>query len=119
WRMTRRIANAFRKGRVFLVGDAAHQFPPFGGFGMNSGIEDVHNLAWKLAFVLRGRAGNRLLDTYDVERRPIAHANADLAFVNATRFPHIGAALQNGDRDEIRFWLRDAENHIHSMGHTL
>ncbi|WP_375786969.1 FAD-dependent monooxygenase [Bradyrhizobium sp. Pha-3] len=119
WRMTRRIAKTFRKGRVFLVGDAAHRFPPFGGFGMNSGIQDVHNLAWKFAFVLRGQASDRLLDSYDLERRPIAHANADLSLVNAARFPHIVDALQSGNRDRVRFWLRDAENHIHSIGHTL
>lgn len=119
WRMTRRIAETFRRGRVFLVGDAAHRFPPFGGFGMNSGIQDVHNLAWKLAFVLDGRADKRLLDSYDLERRPIAHANADLSLVNGARFPILGEALQSGDRDRIRFWLRDAENHIHSIGHTL
>lgn len=119
WRMTRRIAKTFRRSRTFLVGDAAHRFPPFGGFGMNSGIQDAHNLAWKLAFVLNGKAGDALLDTYDAERRPIAHENADLALQNGARFPHVVAAFQSGDRDRIRFWLHDAENHIHSIGHTL
>lgn len=119
WRMTRRIAETFRKGRLFLVGDAAHRFPPYGGFGMNSGIQDAHNLAWKLAFVLRGQAADRLLDSYDAERRPIAHENADLSLVNGARFPKILDALQSGDQDRIRFWLHDAENHIHSIGHTL
>lgn len=119
WRMTRQIAARFRQGRVFLVGDAAHRFPPFGGFGMNSGIQDVHNLAWKIAFVLAGHAGDGLLDTYDAERRPIAHANADLALQNLARQPHLRDAHKSGDPDRIRFWLRDAENHIHSIGHTL
>jgi 2-polyprenyl-6-methoxyphenol hydroxylase-like FAD-dependent oxidoreductase len=119
WRMTRSIAASFRHGRLFLVGDAAHRFPPFGGFGMNSGIQDVHNLAWKIAFVLQGKAGEELLDSYDVERRPIAHGNADLAMVNVARSPHVGAALCSRNRDRIRFWMRDAENHIHSIGHTL
>jgi 2-polyprenyl-6-methoxyphenol hydroxylase-like FAD-dependent oxidoreductase len=119
WRVTRRIAKTFRSGRVFLVGDSAHRFPPFGGFGMNSGVQDAHNLAWKLAFVLAGKAGDRLLDTYDVERRPIAHANADLALVNLARYPRLTDALQKGEPDRIRFWLNDAENHIHSIGHTL
>lgn len=119
WRMTRRIAVSFRSGPIFLIGDAAHRFPPYGGFGMNSGIQDVHNLAWKIAFVLAGKACNGLLDSYDIERRPIAHSNADLALVNGARQPFMAAALDRGDRDQIRFWLRDAENHIHSIGHTL
>ena len=119
WRMTRRIAQTFRCNRVFLVGDAAHRFPPFGGFGMNSGIQDAHNLVWKLAFVLRAKASERLLDSYDTERRPIAHANADLALRNGARFPNVTQALQSNDPDRIHFWLRDFENHIHSIGHTL
>ena len=119
WRMTRRIAQVFGKGRIFLVGDAAHRFPPFGGFGMNSGIQDVHNLAWKLAFVLRGVASKGLLDTYDIERRPIAHANADIAMVNGARFPRMIEALASGNPDRIRFWLLDMANHTNSVGHTL
>jgi 2,4-dichlorophenol 6-monooxygenase len=71
WRMTAQIADRFRVDRVFLAGDAAHRFPPTGGLGMNSGIADAHNLAWKLAAVLRGRASPALLDTYELERRPV------------------------------------------------
>ncbi|WP_283133369.1 FAD-dependent monooxygenase [Rhizohabitans arisaemae] len=67
-----RVAQRFRAGRVFLVGDAAHVMPPTGAFGASTGIQDAHNLAWKLAAVLRGRAGDALLDTYDAERRPVA-----------------------------------------------
>jgi 3-(3-hydroxy-phenyl)propionate hydroxylase len=69
-----RTAETFQQGRVFLVGDAAHLQPPFFGQGMNSGIRDVTNLAWKLAFVVLGRAGPALLDTYDLERRGTARA---------------------------------------------
>lgn len=119
WRMTRRIAKVFGKGRIFLVGDAAHRFPPYGGFGMNSGIQDVHNLAWKLAFVLRGIASPALLASYDVERRPIAHANAEIAMINAARFPRVLEAAASRDPDRIRFWLHDAANHTNSVGHTL
>lgn len=64
------IAESYRAGRVFLVGDAAHAWPPTGGLGANAGIQDAHNLAWKLAAVLRGAAASALLDTYHDERRP-------------------------------------------------
>ncbi|MDT5305177.1 MAG: putative polyketide hydroxylase [Mycobacterium sp.] len=73
WELTALIADHFHAGRVFLVGDAAHQLPPNrGGYGANTGIEDAHNLSWKLAAVLGGTSTPALLDTYDAERRPIA-----------------------------------------------
>lgn len=65
------VARRYRVGRVFLVGDSAHLVPPTGGFGGNAGVQDAHNLAWKLALVLRGQAGPALLDTYEAERRPV------------------------------------------------
>jgi 2,4-dichlorophenol 6-monooxygenase len=76
WRMSCQIAQTFRKGRCFLVGDAAHRFPPTGGLGMNSGIGDVQNLCWKLAWVIQGVAGQSLLDTYEQERRPVIALNS-------------------------------------------
>ncbi|CAG7608881.1 4-methyl-5-nitrocatechol 5-monooxygenase [Paenibacillus solanacearum] len=72
WEMAGRIADRFQHGRIFLVGDSARVQPPSGGLGGNTGIAEAHNLAWKLAAVLRGEAGPDLLSTYDVERRPIA-----------------------------------------------
>ncbi|MDQ0466015.1 2-polyprenyl-6-methoxyphenol hydroxylase-like FAD-dependent oxidoreductase [Caulobacter ginsengisoli] len=72
WAAAGFIADRFSHGRVFLLGDAAHSMPPTGGFGGNTGIHDAHNLAWKLAHVLNGRADPALLDTYDVERRHVA-----------------------------------------------
>lgn len=75
WRMTAQVADSYRSGRVFLVGDAAHRFPPTGGLGMNTGIADAHNLCWKLRAVARGQADDTLLDTYETERRPIAVKN--------------------------------------------
>jgi len=72
WEMAGRIADRYSEGRVFLAGDAAHQLPPTrGGFGANTGIDDVWNLAWKLERVLAGVSAPALLDTYDAERRPI------------------------------------------------
>lgn len=73
-----RVAARFREGRIFLVGDAAHLQPPFFGQGMNSGIRDASNISWKLAAVLLGRAHERILDTYDIERR--GHATAMVKF---------------------------------------
>jgi 2-polyprenyl-6-methoxyphenol hydroxylase-like FAD-dependent oxidoreductase len=70
WSASAATAEAFRKGRVFLAGDAAHLMPPTGGFGGNTGIADAHNLAWKLARVLEGTAGSQLLDSYESERKP-------------------------------------------------
>ena len=70
WSASAATATMFRKGRVFLAGDAAHLMPPTGGFGGNTGIADAHNLAWKLAMVLDGSAGFRLLDSYETERKP-------------------------------------------------
>jgi 3-(3-hydroxy-phenyl)propionate hydroxylase len=64
-----RIAQRWHQGRVFLAGDAAHLSPPFAGQGMNSGVRDAHNLAWKLAAVVEGRLGSALLDSYEQERR--------------------------------------------------
>ncbi|HEX8866252.1 MAG TPA: FAD-dependent oxidoreductase [Lentzea sp.] len=73
WTISAGVADQFSKGRIFLAGDAAHTLPPSrGGFGANVGIEDAHNLAWKLAAVLNGESRPELLDTYDAERRPVA-----------------------------------------------
>jgi 2-polyprenyl-6-methoxyphenol hydroxylase-like FAD-dependent oxidoreductase len=78
WAMTAQVASHYRIGRVFLAGDAAHRFPPTGGLGLNTGVADVHNLAWKLAWVIAGRSDEALLDTYERERRPVgAAATAD------------------------------------------
>jgi 2-polyprenyl-6-methoxyphenol hydroxylase-like FAD-dependent oxidoreductase len=85
WHMTSQVAERYRAGRVLLAGDSAHRFPPAGGMGMNTGIQDAHNLAWKLGLVDAGRAHPALLDTYERERRPVAQQNADQSLLNAVR----------------------------------
>jgi 3-(3-hydroxy-phenyl)propionate hydroxylase len=74
-----RLADRWREGRVFLAGDAAHLTPPFAGQGMNSGLRDAHNLAWKLDEAVRGPISEAFLDSYELERKPHARAMIDLA----------------------------------------
>ena len=83
WTASAHVAEQYRHGRVFLAGDAAHEMPPTGGFGMNTGVQDVHNLAWKLAAVLKGRAAPALLDTYHAERQPLGRAITEQSLINA------------------------------------
>ena len=71
WDLRVAVANRYRAGRVFIAGDAAHSHPPYGGFGLNNGLEDAANLGWKLAARLQGFGGEALLDSYDQERRPV------------------------------------------------
>ncbi len=73
------VAERFAQGRVFMAGDAVHLFTPTGGFGMNTGIDDAVNLGWKLAATVQGWGGPRLLDSYAIERQPIAHRNTNAA----------------------------------------
>ncbi len=77
WVLTAKLAETFQLGRVFLAGDAAHSFPPTGGLGLNTGVQDAHNLAWKIAAVVRGLAPAELLATYETERRPVARTNLE------------------------------------------
>lgn len=79
------VADGYQSGRVFLIGDAAHLFTPIGAQGMNTGIGDAANLAWKLAAVYRGWAGGQLLDSFCIERRPIGFRNRELGIDFARR----------------------------------
>ena len=82
WVASRLIASRYREGRVFLVGDACHLHPPFGGYGMNMGVADAADLGWKLAAVLQGWGGPAMLDSYEVERRPVHVEVMDEAVAN-------------------------------------
>lgn len=97
-----RVADRWSQGRVFIAGDAAHLTPPFAGQGMNSGLRDANNLAWKLAAVVRGELGPHLLDTYEVERRDHVWAMIEMALrmgrVMAPRSKLEAFAVQNGMR---------------------
>ncbi|MCH5583521.1 FAD-dependent monooxygenase [Shimazuella sp. AN120528] len=85
WEAASRIASHYQVGRVFLAGDAAHVMPPKGAYGANTGIQDAHNLAWKLAAVLRGEANPVILATYEQERKPVAQFAADQSVLYVTR----------------------------------
>jgi 2-polyprenyl-6-methoxyphenol hydroxylase-like FAD-dependent oxidoreductase len=71
WDLRIQVASRYRQGRVFIAGDACHNHPPYGGFGLNAGLEDIANLGWKLAAVLQGWGGEGLLDSYTEERQPV------------------------------------------------
>ncbi|WP_236576662.1 FAD-dependent oxidoreductase [Streptomyces sp. HF10] len=100
WEMSHNSARSYRRDRVFLAGDAAHVHPPAGAFGANGGIQDAHNLSWKLAAVLRETAGDALLDTYEQERLPIGAAVAEQAWLRHT--------WRLNDSDELRRALRES-----------
>lgn len=77
WDLRFMLADSYRADRVFVAGDAAHSHPPYGGYGVNSGLEDARNLGWKLASVIEGWGSDRLLDSYDLERRPVFRSTID------------------------------------------
>ncbi len=76
WDLRIALADNYRKGRVFIAGDAAHSHPPYGGYGINTGFEDARNLGWKLAAVSQGWGGDAVLDSYEAERRPVFASTA-------------------------------------------
>src|SRR5262249_49086924 len=101
WTASAHVAERYRIGRIFLAGDAAHEMPPTGGFGMNSGLQDVSNLAWKLAAVLQGMASPALLDTYHDERQPVGRAITQQSLINATSMGRLEQTRKNaGARSE-------------------
>jgi len=102
WVASAHVAERYRDARVFLAGDAAHEMPPTGGFGMNTGVQDVQNLAWKMAAVLQGTAADALLDTYHDERQPFGKAITEQALANAASMGRMEKTLQGkGARREF------------------
>ncbi|KAK3166247.1 hypothetical protein QOZ80_1AG0043310 [Eleusine coracana subsp. coracana] len=95
WAMHAEVAEKYMgcSNRVILVGDAAHRFPPAGGFGMNTGVQDAHNLAWKLCLLLNGVASPSIMQTYESERRPVAIFNTELSVENFKAAMSIPAVL--------------------------
>lgn len=93
WLLESTLADRYSEGRVFLAGDAAHRHSPMGGLGLNTGIQDVHNLTWKLAAVLSGEADPRLLDTYETERRPVGKRNVEWASMNFFNHLAVGSGF--------------------------
>ncbi len=96
WHMSAQIAERYRQGRVFLVGDAAHRFPPTGGLGLNTGVADAHNLVWKLGAIKAGWGAEDLLHTYEIERKPVAQFNCDQSLANAFKLIEVPIALGAG-----------------------
>ncbi|WP_290057556.1 FAD-dependent monooxygenase [Amycolatopsis solani] len=93
WTVNHNYATEYRNGRVFCAGDAVHRHPPSNGLGSNTSVQDSYNLAWKLAMVLRGEAGERLLDSYSAERAPVGKQIVDRANLSRDQFGPIFAAL--------------------------
>jgi 2-polyprenyl-6-methoxyphenol hydroxylase-like FAD-dependent oxidoreductase len=83
WQASAIVSDRYRVGDVFLAGDSAHEMPPTGGFGLNTGVRDVHNLAWKIAAVLFGKADDKLLDSYHAERQPLGRIITQNSLANA------------------------------------
>ena len=130
WDYDQAVTDRWRVGRVLFAGDAAHRFPPHGAFGMNSGVQDANNLAWKLIHVLRRRAGDALLDTYEAERRAVAQSNSELALANTRGLADAGWHSGRGEelacielpvegravRDRIAAAVSKQRAHLHSEG---
>ena len=98
WRMNATVADRLVAGRVVLCGDAAHQFPPTGGLGVNTGLQGMHNVMWKLALSVRGVADWSLLETYDAERRPPSKTTVEQSLANFFNVMQVAVAFYGGDQ---------------------
>lgn len=111
WAMSAQVAERYQSGRAFLVGDAAHRFPPTGGLGLNTGVGDAHNLTWKLAKVLKDAAPSSLLASYDRERRPVAEINSQQSLMNSAKLMHLFGALYGVDPAQKETFYADVCKH--------
>src|SRR6185369_13525675 len=96
WKLNSTVVERLVHGRVVLCGDAAHQFPPTGGLGVNTGLQGMHNAMWKLAYFVQGRAGWSLVETYDTERRGVAQEITSQSLRNSSNVLRINAAAAAG-----------------------
>jgi 2,4-dichlorophenol 6-monooxygenase len=115
WQVARSLAKQLRRGRVFLVGDAAHRHPPNNGLGTNTAIQDSYNLAWKLALVLRGEADESLLDSYPAERAPVAKTVVGRAFRSMLAMNEVGRAIALGEGLERALQLQHYQFNCHGV----
>ncbi|KPM41581.1 hypothetical protein AK830_g4957 [Neonectria ditissima] len=113
WLLSRKVAKQYRQQNVFLVGDAAHSFPPTGGLGLNSGIADAHNLVYKIAAVHQGWAGDSILDSYDADRRQIALVNSAQSVKNGKKIFSFLKALGTAGIDDVDKARENLHKSIH------
>ena len=113
WDLRVAVAEKYQVGRVFIAGDAAHSHPPYGGFGLNNGLEDAVNLGWKLAAKLDGWGGDTLLQSYSEERRPIFKEMAEdfiaARIRNDRRIPRPLQSRRATRRSSSAAWKEQAE----------
>jgi len=119
WVMSPKVARRYRIGRVFLVGDAAARLSPTGGLGLNTGLQSAHNLAWKLAAVIKGEAGADLLDTYQQERRDAAFWTMQNTNRNADEIMDISAKAMEEDWDGVRELIGHSRRRGGGLGQDL
>ncbi|MDB5750231.1 MAG: monooxygenase, FAD-binding protein [Ramlibacter sp.] len=103
WDLRFALADTYRAGRLFIAGDAAHSHPPYGGYGVNSGLEDARNLGWKLAATLQGWGGDALLDSYEGERRPVFASTIDDFIAKSIANDHAFLEACDPARDQAAF----------------
>ena len=113
WDLRVAVADTYRAGRAFIAGDAAHTHPPYGGFGVNNGLEDAVNLGWKLAATLDGWGSDALLDSYDLERRPVFRDVAEDFIAGRIKRERAFLERYNPDDDSAEF---DAAWQAHATG---